>query len=87
MLTMSIRPHGGSWKAAKPHHLRALKTYIELYVSNVEPGEMPPKGLILAPQDDGGLFIGTFFRTSEHHYTFQEDSTYTDITVQPRMVC
>ena len=74
-----IRPRGGSWKAAATHHLRALRTYMQLYVSTAEPGEEPSKGLILAPRDDGGIFMGTFHRMSESQYVFEEDSLYTDI--------
>ena len=78
-----IRPHGGSWKQAAQHHVDALKTYMRLYVSKVEPGEMPRKGLVLAPQDDGDIFMATFIRMSEYHYMFEENSMYTDITMYP----
>jgi hypothetical protein len=81
-----IRPHGGSWKVAAPHHFHALKTYMELYVSKVEPGQMPPKGLILARRSDGDIFIGTFYRMSEYHYMFEENKCYTDITLHPVIV-
>lgn len=88
MTTMAcfIRPHGSSWKLAASHHVDALKTYMQLYVSKVEPGEMPSKGLVLAPQDDGDIFMGTFFRMSEYHYMFEENSKYTDITMHPFIV-
>jgi len=65
-----IRRDGSPWVLGRKHHEIALKSYLFLHVTPLEPGQTPTGAFICADHEDGGQFYAYFSCVKDSVYQF-----------------
>lgn len=65
-----IRRDGSPWVRSKRHHEIALKSYLFLHVTPLEPGQVPTGAFICADHEAGGQFYAYFTCVKDSMYQF-----------------
>jgi hypothetical protein len=65
-----IRRDASPWVQGRKHHEIALKTYLFLHVSPLDPGQTPTGAFICADHEDGGQFYAYFTCVNDTVYQF-----------------
>lgn len=65
-----IRRENNPWVQGKKHHEIALKSYLFLHVTPLEPGQVPKGAFICADHEAGGQFYAYFTHVKNTVYQF-----------------
>ncbi len=65
-----IRRENNPWVRSKRHHEIALKSYLFLHVTPLEPGQVPKGAFICADHEAGGQFYAYFTHVRDTVYQF-----------------
>ena len=68
-----IRRANSPWVRGKRHHEVALHSYITLYVSPLDPGQIPSGNYICADHENGGKFYAYFSWVGDYMYQFLDE--------------